>query len=96
MIKTFNQLKECNKNYFTKENKIFFNDINYKVLQSEKSKTSYLIQHTYKFIGKHSINFDGIKNSVYVIKPVTTKGDILESVAEFKELSEVKTFLKEV
>jgi len=88
------QLREKHKSYFSPENKKFFNDINYRVLQSEKSKTSYLIQHTYKFIGKHSINFDGIKNSVYVVKPVTNKGDILESVAEFKELSEVKNFLK--
>tara|TARA_R110000803_G_scaffold34488_1_gene75207 strand:+ start:1746 stop:2024 length:279 start_codon:yes stop_codon:yes gene_type:complete len=92
MIKTFNQLKECNKNYFTKENKIFFNDINYKVLQSEKSKTSYLIQHTYQW----SDMFGNEKKAIYVVKPVTNKGDILESVAEFKELSEVKTFLKEV
>ena len=96
MIKTFKQLKECNKNYFSKANKRFFNDINYKVLQSEKSKTSYLIQHTYKFIGNHSIDFDGIKKSFYVVKPITNKGDILTSIAEFKELSQVKTFLKEI
>ena len=92
MIKTFKQLKECNKNYFTKENKIFFNDINYKVLQSEKSKTSYLIQHTYKF----SNMFGNEKKAVYVVKPLSNKGDILTSVAEFKELSQVKTFLEKV
>ena len=38
--------------------------------------------------------FGNDKKAVYVVKPVTNKGNILESVAEFKELSEVKNFLK--
>jgi len=84
------QLREKHKSYFSPENKKFFNDINYRVLQSEKSKTSYLIQHTYKW----SDMFGNEKKAVYVVKPVTNKGDILECVAEFKELSEVKNFLK--
>jgi len=84
------QLREKHKSYFSPENKKFFGDINYRVLQSEKSKTSYLIQHTYQW----SDMFGHDKKAVYVVKPVTNKGDILESVAEFKELSEVKNFLK--
>lgn len=84
------QLREKHKSYFSPENKKFFNDINYRVLQSKKSKTSYLIQHTYQW----SDMFGNEKKAVYVVKPVTNKGDILESVAEFKELSEVKNFLK--
>tara|TARA_R100000329_G_scaffold143193_1_gene127079 strand:- start:1159 stop:1431 length:273 start_codon:yes stop_codon:yes gene_type:complete len=84
------QLREKNKKWFSPENKRFFGDINYKVLQSKKSKNSYLIQHTYKW----SDMFDNEKKAVYVVKPVTDKGAILESVAEFKKLSEVKNFLK--
>jgi len=84
------QLREKHKSYFSPENKKFFNDINYRVLQSKKSKTNYLIQHTYQW----SDMFGNEKKAIYVVKPVTNKGDILESVAEFKELSEVKNFLK--
>ena len=84
------QLREKHKSYFSPKNKKFFNDINYRVLQSKKSKTNYLIQHTYQW----SDMFGNEKKAIYVVKPVTNKGDILESVAEFKELSEVKNFLK--
>ena len=87
------QLREKNKKWFSPENKRFFGDINYKVLQSKKSKTSYLIQHTYKWSDRYTW-FSNEKKAVYVVKPVTNKGDILECVAEFKELSEVKNFLK--
>ena len=37
MIKTIQDLKQCNKNYFTKENKKFFNDIEYKLLKAKKT-----------------------------------------------------------
>jgi hypothetical protein len=57
MIKTFQELKQANQSYFTPENKRFFNDINYKVLMGGKSKTRFLIQHTYQF----SDMFDGGK-----------------------------------
>ena len=92
MIKTINELKETNKNYFTPENKRFFNDISYKVLMGVKSKTRFLIQHTYQF----SDMFDGIKKDVFVIKPITTDGKILSSVETLKELSQVKQYLKGV
>ena len=49
MIKTFQELKQANQSYFTPENKRFFNDINYKVLKGGKSKTRFLILHTYQF-----------------------------------------------
>ena len=84
------QLREKNKKWFSPENKKFFNDINYRVLQSKKSKTSYLIQHTYQW----SNMFGNELKPVYVVKPITSDGNILQSVATFKELSEVKNFLK--
>ena len=92
MIKTFTKLKEVNPTYFTPENKRFFNDISYKVLMGVKSKTRFLIQHTYQF----SDMFDGIKKDVFVIKPITTNGKILPSVETLKELSQVKQYLKGV
>ena len=90
MIKTIQDLKQINPIFFLPENKRFFNDIDYKLLTGKKTKTKFLIQHTYKW----SDMFGNEKKAVYVVKPVTDKGVILESVAEFKKLSEVKNFLK--
>jgi len=90
MIKTFQQLKEVNKGYFSLANKRFFQDINYKVLMGGKSKTRFLIQHTYQW----SDMFDGIKKAVFVIKPITVDGKILETVETLKELNQVKQYMK--
>ena len=90
MIKTFQELKQVNQSYFTPENKRFFNDINYKVLTGKKTKTRFLIQHTYQW----SDMFDGIKKAVFVIKPITVDGKILETVETLKELNQVKQYMK--
>ena len=90
MIKTFQQLKEVNKGYFSLANKRFFQDINYKVLTGGKSKTKFLIQHTYQW----SDMFDGIKKAVFVVKPITTEGKILPTVETLKELNQVKQYMK--
>ena len=89
MINTIQGLKQCNKNYFTKENKRFFNDIEYKVLKAKKSKTMYLVTLTAKF----SDMFDGIKKYVYTIKPITETGSILSF--QFSDNGELKTFNNE-
>ena len=90
MIKTFQELKEVNQSYFTPENKRFFNDINYKVLTGRKSKTRFLILHTYQW----SDMFDGIKKAVFVVKPISTEGKILPTVETLKELNQVKQYMK--
>ena len=90
MIKTFQELKEVNQGYFSLANKRFFQDINYKVLMGGKSKTRFLIQHTYQW----SDMFDGIKKAVFVVKPITTDGKILETVETLKELNQVKQYMK--
>ena len=90
MIKTFQELKEVNQSYFTPENKRFFNDINYKVLTGRKSKTRFLILHTYQF----SDMFGEEKKAVFVIKPITTDGKILPTVETLKELNQVKQYMK--
>jgi len=92
MIKTMQELKQVNQKYFTPGNKRFFNDINYKVLKGGKSKTRFLIQHTYQF----SDMFDGIKKAVFVVKPITADGKILPTVETLKELNQVKQYLKGV
>ena len=92
MIKTIQELKQVNQKYFTPENKRFFNDINYKVLKGGKSKTRFLIQHTYQF----SDMFDGIKKAVFVVKPITVDGKILPTVETLKELNQVKQYMKGV
>ena len=90
MIKTFQELKKVNQSYFTPENKRFFQDINYKVLTGRKSKTRFLIQHTYQW----SDMFDGIKKAVFVVKPISTEGKILPTVETLKELNQVKQYMK--
>ena len=90
MIKTIQSLKRVNKSYFTPENKRFFNDISYKVLTGGKSKTKFLIQHTYQW----SDMFDGVKKAVFVIKPITTEGEILPTVETLKELNQVKQYME--
>ena len=90
MIKTIQELKAVNKKWFTPENKRFFNDINYKVLTGGKSKTRFLIQHTYQW----SDMFDGIKKAVFVVKPITTEGKILPTVETLKELNQVKQYME--
>ena len=90
MIKTIQSLKRVNKSYFTPENKRFFQDINYKVLTGRKSKTRFLIQHTYQW----SDMFDGIKKAVFVVKPISTEGKILPTVETLKELNQVKQYMK--
>jgi len=92
MIKNIQELKQANQSYFTPENKRFFNDINYKVLTGGKSKTRFLIQHTYQF----SDMFDGIKKAVFVVKPITVEGKILPTVETLKELNQVKQYMKGV
>ena len=90
MIKTFQELKQVNQSYFTPENKRFFNDINYKVLTGGKSKTRFLIQHTYQF----SDMFDGVKKAVFVVKPISVEGKILPTIETLKELNQVKKYMK--
>lgn len=90
MIKTIQSLKRVNKSYFTPENKRFFNDINYKVLMGGKSKTRFLIQHTYQF----SDMFDGVKKAVFVVKPISAEGKILPTIETLKELNQVKQYMK--
>ena len=92
MIKTIQELKQVNQKWFTPENKRFFQDINYRVLMGTKSKTRFLIQHTYQW----SDMFDGIKKAVFVVKPITTDGKILPTVETLKELNQVKQYLKGV
>ena len=92
MIKTIQELKQVNQSYFTPENKRFFNDINYKILKGAKSKTRFLIQHTYQW----SDMFDGIKKAVFVVKPITTDGKILPTIETLKELNQIKQYMKGV
>jgi hypothetical protein len=97
MIKTIQDLKRVNNgsinaisSYFSKENKKFFNDIEYKVLQAKKSKIMYLVTLTTKF----SDMFGGIKKASYVIKPISENGTILMKALNFNTLEDVKNYLK--
>jgi len=38
--------------------------------------------------------FDGVKKAVFVVKPITVDGKILETVETLKELNQVKQYMK--
>lgn len=92
MIKSLQDLKKVNKSWFSPVNKKFFNDINYKLLTGGKSKSKFLIQHTYKFSGMFDDN--GIKKAVFLIKPISIDGKIEPDIKTVDTIEEVKTFLK--
>lgn len=48
-IKTLQDLKSANQQFFAKGNKRFFGDIDYRLLTGKESKTKFLIQHTYQW-----------------------------------------------
>ena len=92
MIKTIQDLKNIssfNKEYFSKANKIYFNDIDYRLLQS-KTKEKYLVTQTFKF----SDMFDRVKKASFVIKPISESGEISTKSIDFQTLKEVKEYLK--
>ena len=90
MIKTISDLKKLNQNYFSKANKIFCNDINYRLLTS-KTKIKYLVTHTCKW----SDMFGETKKACYVLKPISIDGKIGSLIdLEFKTLQQVKDYLK--
>ena len=92
MIKTIEDLINANKGYFSEANKIFFNDIDYRLLTS-KTKQKYLVTQTFKF----SNMFGEPKEIFFIVKPISNRGEIGVSIHEdFKSLSQVKNYLKEV
>ena len=90
MIKTIQDLKKLNIIFFSPESKRFFNDIDYKLLTGKKTKTKFLIQHTYKF----SDMFGGERKAVFIVKPITKDGKILSCIIELDTLEKVKQHLK--
>jgi|TARA_R100001530_G_C4319483_1_gene155308 hypothetical protein len=88
-IKTLQDLKSANQQFFAKGNKRFFGDIDYRLLTGKESKTKFLIQHTYQW----SDMFGGPKKAVFVVKRISTDGKILSQVEQFDTLAEVKNYL---
>jgi len=84
-----NELKLNNKGWFTKGNKAFFGDINYRVLHSENKP--YLVRLTNAWTDM----FDGVKKPHYKINEINNDlsiGHLFDN--EFKTIEEVKRFLK--
>lgn len=93
MIKTIQDLKTAssfNKEYFSKANKIFFNDIDYKLLTRKKTKEKYLITQTWKF----TKIFSNEQKITFVIKPISKSGEISTRSLDFQTLKEVKKYLR--
>ena len=90
MIKTITDLRRLNQDYFSRANKIIFQDISYRLLTS-RTKIKYLVTHTYKW----SDMFGDPKKPCYVLKPISIDGKIGSLIdLEFKTLQQVKDYLK--
>ena len=90
MALTITALRQANQRWFSRDNKQFFGDLEYRVLHG-KSKTPYLVRRTYAW----SDMFDGIRKSHWRINPIGVDLSILGLNDEiFLSLDDVKQELQ--
>lgn len=87
---TLTKLKTTNKNWFTKDNRRFFHDLQYWVKRGASGK-SYLVRSTYAWTDM----FGSTKRLHYRINPVTDEGSILPLIDdEFATMESVERWLE--
>jgi len=89
---TIADVKRANPLWFSKENRRFFGDVDYRVLR-DRSEQAYLVRGTYGWTDM----FGEPKRLRYRLNPVTEEGNILSLMnGEFKSLGDVKEWLRGV
>lgn len=86
------QIKQANPNWFSRSNKRFFGDINYRLLYGKKSGERFLVRLTNAW----SDMFDGVKKPHYRINTINddlTIGKLLDQ--QFADMDSVRAWLKE-
>ena len=82
-----------NKQWFSKTNRRFFNDLQYYLLKNKQTNTYFLVRLTYKF----SDMFDEPRKYEYVINKITKENTIGELLPmDFTTYAQAKKFIKEV
>lgn len=84
-------VKNANPQWFTRENKRFFNDVSYRLLYGKITGKRYLIRSTYAW----SDMFDGVKKLHWRINHINddlTIGNLTDDI--FQSIYDVKAWLK--
>jgi len=90
---TLTELKNNNKQWFSKANQKFFNDIRYYVLKNKQTNTYFLVRLTYKF----SEMFDRPRKYEYVINKITKENTVGELIQkDFETYQQAKKFIKQI
>ena len=90
---TLTELKNNNKQWFSKVNQKFFNDIRYYVLKNKQTNTYFLVRLTYKF----SEMFDRPRKYEYVINKITKENTVGELIQkDFETYQQAKKFIKQI
>ena len=88
---TMSDVRAANPNWFSRDNKRFFNDVSYKVLHGKRSRKPYLVRATYQW----SDMFGGQKTLRYRLNPIKDDlsiGMLLDK--QFRDLDDVKDWLQ--
>jgi hypothetical protein len=95
---TLTEFKNNNKQWFSKVNQRFFNDLQYYLLKNKQTNTYFLVRLTYKF----SDMFDGPRIGAYIINKITkdnTIGEMIEKdrdgSKDFETYKQAKKFIKQ-
>jgi len=90
---TLADVKQAQPQWFTRENKRFFNDVSYRVLHGKASHKPFLVRATYAWTDM----FGGPKRLHYRINPLDPDTLHIQPLVdqEFKDLGEVKDWLKD-
>ena len=90
---TLTELKNNNKQWFSKVNQKFFNDIRYYVSKNKQTNTYFLVRLTYKF----SEMFDRPRKYEYVINKITKENTVGELIQkDFETYQQAKKFIKQI
>ena len=90
---TLTEFKNNNKQWFSKVNQRFFNDIRYYLLKNKQTNTYFLVRLTYKF----SDMFDEPRKYEYVINKITKENTIGELIQkDFETYQQAKKFIKQI
>lgn len=89
---TLADVKAAQPDWFSRANKKFFGDIDYRILHGKKSKNPFLVRATYKWTNM----FGGRKTKTYIINPLSDSLEIESMIVKkFSDLESIKYWLKE-
>lgn len=92
MSVTMSDIRAAQPNWFSRENKRFFNDVGYKLLHGEVSHKPFLVRSTYQWSDMFGQQ-PRLRYRLNAIKDDLTIGPLLDQ--EFRDMDDVKDWLSE-